>query len=197
MRACLGSCSSRCSSSPSNRPFEPRTSLSPVHFGPIFLLALAQPGAPYHGRARLASLRPRSACASRHRAPATTRPTRSPSPPRLTSPHSRAWKLLSKEPALSSSWPDSTSPPSPPFARAASRCRIRRRAIVVVAQEGLRCSRCRRGELRLPRYTLCLPHAQVAEPSPKPRRRSSAHVVVLVPRTYPHPCVHRVSSRFR
>jgi hypothetical protein len=68
---------------------------------------------------------------------------------------------------------------------------------VIAAQQGLRRSRRRRGELRLPRYTLRLPHAQVAKPSSKPRRRSPALVVVLVPRTYPHPRVHSVPSGFR
>jgi hypothetical protein len=75
--------------------------------------------------------------------------------------------------------------------------RIRRCTIVIAAQQGLLCSSRRRGELRLPRFTLRLLHAQVAEPSPKPRRRSSALVVMLVSRTYPHPCVHNVSSGFR
>jgi hypothetical protein len=90
-----------------------------------------------------------------------------------------------------------TRSPSLLFARAASRREFRRRAIVVAAQQGLRRSRRRRGELRLPRFTLRLLHAQVAEPSPKPHRRSYALVVVLVSRTYPHPRVHSVSSRFR
>ena len=90
-----------------------------------------------------------------------------------------------------------TRSPSPPFARAASRREFRRRAIVVAVQQGLRRSRRRRGELHLPRFTLRLPHAQVAKPSPRPRHRSPALVVVLVPRTYPHPRVHSVSSRFK
>ena len=38
--------------------------------------------------------------------------------------------------------------------------------------------------------------AQVAEPSPKPHRCSSALVVVLVLRTYPHPRVHSMPSGF-
>jgi hypothetical protein len=87
--------------------------------------------------------------------------------------------------------------PSPPFDRAASRREIRRAAIVVAAQQRLRRSSRRQGELRLPRFTLCLPHAQVVEPSTKPRRHSSALVVVPVSQTYPHPCVHSVSSGFR
>jgi hypothetical protein len=89
-----------------------------------------------------------------------------------------------------------TRSPSPLFARAVSRHGICRHAIVIAAQQGLRRSCRRRGELRLPRYTLRLPHAQVAEPGPKPHRRSSALVVVLVPRTYQHPCVHNVPSGF-
>jgi hypothetical protein len=90
-----------------------------------------------------------------------------------------------------------TRSPSPSFARAASRRGIRRHAIVVAAQQGLRRSRRRRGEHRLPLYTLRLPHAQVVKPSSKPRRRNPALVVVLVPRTYPHPRVHSVPSGFR
>jgi hypothetical protein len=90
-----------------------------------------------------------------------------------------------------------TRSPSPPFARAASHREICRRAIVVTAQQGRRRSRRRRGELRPPQFTLRLPHAQVAKPSPNPRRRSPALVVVLVPRTYPHPRVHSVPSGFR
>jgi hypothetical protein len=50
-----------------------------------------------------------------------------------------------------------TRSPSPPFARAASHREFRRRAIVVAAQQGLRRSRHRRGELRLPRFTPRLP----------------------------------------
>jgi hypothetical protein len=70
-------------------------------------------------------------------------------------------------------------------------------SFVVAAQQGLRRSRRHRGELRLPRFTLCLLHAQVDEPGPKPHRRSSALVVVLVPRSYPRPRVHSVPSGFR
>jgi hypothetical protein len=50
---------------------------------------------------------------------------------------------------------------------------------------------------RLPRYTLRLHHAQVAKTSSKPCRHSPALVVVLMPRTYPHPRVHSVPSGFR
>jgi hypothetical protein len=62
MRACSGPCPPHCSSYPLNRPSEPRASLSPVQFSPIFLLALAQPPS----RPYVAPLRampwPRSAC---------------------------------------------------------------------------------------------------------------------------------------
>jgi hypothetical protein len=81
----------------------------------------------------------------------------------------------------------------PRLARARPRCSPRARRHRRSLEQCLR----RRGELHLARYTLCLPHAQVAKPSSKLRCRNPALVIVLVSRTYPHPCVHSVPSGFR
>jgi hypothetical protein len=92
----------------------------------------------------------------------STAPAACPPPCTVTATRARLGVLLPlRRPRARTPSSASTHAPSlsPPFARAASRRGIRHHATVVAAQQGLRRSHHCWGELRLPRYTLRLPHA--------------------------------------